>query len=268
MYCLRYLRNLQTCKKMRFDDFDGSHTVWTLQTAMNYIRETRLAGRLFKDEVDCKRMLSISAFVSNKTPAGQTHHLTKESPETMFRDFRYGRIIRVYFETHYSENLLKNKGWPVRSATTFCWLWFGSYDVCLIQYSAWASANLPELAWLIGDMVELLNQLTKYSPWTDESPCIGWQINTTTGTPWQGRMSRCLWGAQKGYRRDSHRPPRKRRLWPSCSGGPGRAPGTWTSTRRSTGGPAATPSPTSSRPGLLHEKIRVWVNKKLHKIWS
>ena len=69
-----------------------------------------MAGRLIKDEVDCKRMLSISAFVSNKTPAGQTHHLTKESPETMFRDFRYERIIRVYFETHCSENLLKNKG--------------------------------------------------------------------------------------------------------------------------------------------------------------
>ena len=46
------------------------------------------------DEVDCKRLLSLSAFVFSKVPAaGQTHYLTKESPETMFRDFKYETYV-------------------------------------------------------------------------------------------------------------------------------------------------------------------------------
>ena len=61
---------------------------------------SRLARRLISksDGVGCKRLLSLSAFVSNKIPAaggGHTHYLTKESPETMFRDFRYRYVKKV-----------------------------------------------------------------------------------------------------------------------------------------------------------------------------
>ena len=50
-----------------------------------------MAARLAvqREDVDSRRFLRLTAFVSGKVKAGYTHHITKESPETMFKDFKY-----------------------------------------------------------------------------------------------------------------------------------------------------------------------------------